>query len=141
MRYCKRCMNVHEDLVCPQCGKKNLDKPRDNDPVYLFSKMGLWAGVAEDMLKQIGVPYLKQGLLGAAMTVELGMSTELYRFYVPFGAQAQCQEAMAGMFDGDLEGAQGDGPGNDAGDPLDANTADPPAGDADWDAEDEGEDV
>lgn len=101
MFYCEQCMLPCNENKCPGCGTKGLSVLKGNDPVYLFSKEAIWAGGIEDILKEHGIPCLKQGIHGAAITAKMGDITETYRFFVPYSAYEKSKELLCDYFPAD----------------------------------------
>ncbi len=96
--YCERCKRLTEGDMCPECGKPCKRDALPEDPCFLLSGGQIWADMACDLLDQEKIPYLKQGSLGAAMTVLTGLSLENYSLYVPFAQYERAQEIAQTVF-------------------------------------------
>ena len=95
MKYCEKCMLTTENDSCPKCGSQKLREPKDNDPVFLMIREAIWSGGIEETLKENGIPCLKKGLHGAAVTERTGgYLNESYMFYVPYGALQKSKELL-----------------------------------------------
>lgn len=96
MLYCELCMMLCEDdgVKCPECGNKKLRPPKGNDPVHILSKEALWSGGIEETLKEAGIPCLKQKSRGTVAGILLGELSEIYRYFVPYGALEQSRELL-----------------------------------------------
>ena len=95
---CTRCHVLCRD-VCPKCGsRKHLRTPEDNEPVLLIVLTAMQAMLVEPILKDSGIPYYKQGMVGGALAAQVGMMREVYRFYVPHSAYAACRDLIEQVF-------------------------------------------
>ena len=101
--YCERCQLLTEGEICPECGKKCRRDPLPEDPCFLLSCGQIWADMACDLLEQEKIPYLKQGSVGAAMTVLAGFSIEQYSLYVPFAQYERAKEITRAVIPGGEE--------------------------------------
>ena len=102
--YCERCQRLTEGEVCPECGKKCRRDALPEDPCFLLSGRQIWVDMACELLDQEKIPYLKQGSLGAAMTVLTGLSLEVYSLYVPFAKYEKAREITEAIFSQGEEG-------------------------------------
>jgi len=94
-------MMLIDQEKCPECKKKKLRPPKENDPVYLLSKHAIWAGAVEDILRESGVPCLKRSEQGGALTIITGEIAATYRIFVPYSALEKAKELLAGFFEED----------------------------------------
>lgn len=101
MRYCPKCRTACEEK-CLRCGSENLPEARENDPVFIITKDITWSAVVEDTLKKNGIPYLKEGVLGAGFAARVGYAAERYNFYVPFGAYIKSKKLLMNFFRDDF---------------------------------------
>ena len=104
--YCERCHRLTEGEICPECGKPCKREALPDDPCLLLSGGQIWVDMACEVLDQEKVPYLKQGELGAAMTVITGLATETYHLYVPFQYYDRAQELTQGIVPSPDEAAE-----------------------------------
>ena len=101
--YCERCQRLTDGEVCPECGKKCRRDPLPEDPCFLLCSGQIWVDMACELLDQEKIPYLKQGSLGAAMTVLTGLSLEKYSLYVPYAQYERASEITRTVFpEGDV---------------------------------------
>ena len=85
--------------VCPVCGSaKHLKEPEPNEPAHLITLSAMQAMLVEPILKDSGVPYFKQGSVGGALTAQVGMMREVFRFFVPVAAREKCRELIEDVF-------------------------------------------
>ena len=96
--YCEHCQRLTEGEICPECGKKCKRDALPEDPCFLVSGGQIWVDMACELLDQEKIPYLKQGSLGAAMTVLTGLSLEIYSLYVPFIQYERAREITRAVF-------------------------------------------
>ena len=100
---CDKC-HVLGEAQCPKCGsKRHLRAPEENEPVFLIALTAMQAMLVEPILKESGIPYYKQGMIGGALAAQVGMMREIYRFYVPHSAFASCRALIEDVF-GEDEG-------------------------------------
>lgn len=96
--YCEHCQRLNEGEICPECGKRCKRDALPEDPCFLLSGRQIWVDMACELLDQEKIPYLKQGSLGAAMTVLTGLSLEMYSLYVPFAQYERAREITRAVF-------------------------------------------
>ncbi len=105
--YCESCHRLTEGEKCPECGKTCRRDALPEDPCFLLSGGQIWVDMACELLDQEKIPYLKQGSLGAAMTVLTGLSLENYSLYVPFSQFEQAREITQAVFpEGEEDGTE-----------------------------------
>ena len=97
MLYCKKCRRVFESDTCPTCGRSGRQSASD-DICFLVEKEAVWAGMLTDVLQQEGLPFLKEGALGAGVTARAGFMMESYRFYVRCEDLSRAQEIVKELF-------------------------------------------
>ncbi|MDO5325728.1 MAG: hypothetical protein Q4G00_03290 [Clostridia bacterium] len=90
--YCESCCRLTDTETCPECGKKLLRPVRENDPCFVLSTGQIWADMVCDVLKQNEIPFLKQGRMGAGLTMLTGIPLETYSLYVPYSHFEQAKE-------------------------------------------------
>lgn len=84
MLYCEQCR-----MLMPEpCTKRGhaMRGPLDHDPVLLLKAGTVQAAMFEEMLKQAGIPTLKEGRMGAGLSTWAGPMLEDYSLYVPHAA-------------------------------------------------------
>ena len=98
MLYCEICrVGIEKADICPICGSTGIREIRDNDPVFLWASGPPWNGVAEDILEDNDIPFLRtykqQGL-------HFTDASRLFcRYYVPFGALKKAKGLIANLLD------------------------------------------
>ena len=90
--YCESCNLLLEGDRCPACGTPRVRPVTPEDPCFLTERDFVGSGMLEDVLRQHGIPFLKKQMLGAGLTMRIGLMAERSRFYVPYG---RMQEAAA----------------------------------------------
>lgn len=79
---CGKCHVLCRD-ICPKCGSKRfLKNPAEDEPVLLIVLTAMQAMMIEPILAESGVPYLKKGLYGSALSMQAGFMREIFSFYV-----------------------------------------------------------
>ncbi len=94
MQYCEKCRTLCES-TCETHKKKYLRQPEGNDPIFLAQLSGFPSAMLEGILLDEKVPFLKEGRMGAGMSVWVGSMMEQYSFYVPFMIYDQAKDLYA----------------------------------------------
>ena len=68
---------------------------------FLTEKDAVWAGMLSDVLKQHGVPFVKESSLGAGMAIRAGSLLETIRFFVPASHLAAAKDLVDELFAAD----------------------------------------
>lgn len=68
---------------------------------FLTEKDPMWAGMLADVLKQHGIPFVKESSLGAGLAIKAGHLRETIRFFVPAASLAPAKELVDELFAGD----------------------------------------
>lgn len=109
--YCEHCQQLFDGRVCPDCHEKGRE-PRDTDACFLVEKGHPWSDMLCDVLKQEGIPTLRQGSLGAGLMMTVGQYLDLESIYVPYHQLEKARDITRGLFDpvdelaGDEEGME-----------------------------------
>lgn len=98
--FCEKCRRVYEGsaAACPVCGSRKVRYPRVDDACFLTELESIWGEMLADVLGRNGVPYLKNPVLGAGLTLKLGQGMERWRFYVPFDQLDKARDLVSSMF-------------------------------------------
>lgn len=103
--YCPTCRRVYdrEQGACDSCDGP-LRPCKDNDPVLLVSVPYMKTLLIQPLLDESGIPYTMESDHGVGFAMRAGTLLETYRFYVPYGAYAQCRDLLISVFgeDGEL---------------------------------------
>ena len=103
--YCKDCKYVYEAPRCPSCGSKHGTPARGGDLCFLTEKEQIWSGMLSDVLEQNGIAHIRKNLLGAGLTVSIGLGFERVSFFVEYKDLARAREIVEELFpDGDADG-------------------------------------
>ena len=94
MQYCEKCRTLCES-TCETHKTKYLRAPEGNDPVFLAQLSGFSSAMLEGVLLDEKVPFLKEGRMGAGMSVWVGSMMEQYSFYVPYMIYEQAKDLYA----------------------------------------------
>ena len=97
-RYCPNCHILVRSTRCPQCDRRWLEEPKPEDYCLLSERDVIWSGVLEDCLRQNGILYLTQNVMGAGLTSKLGNLMERIRVYVRYGNLAHARDLEAQLF-------------------------------------------
>lgn len=68
---------------------------------FLTEKDAVWAGMLADVLKQHGIPFVKESSLGAGLAIKTGSLGETIRFFVPAFRLAAARELVDELFAGE----------------------------------------
>ena len=99
MLYCPACKIVHEEGKCPRCGRDRSRAVQMEDACEVLSVAEPLASMAEDLLKQAGIPVMKEGELGGFFTATMGTyGRGPVSLLVPFAALEDAREALAAAF-------------------------------------------
>lgn len=107
--YCPNCHLLVPGTRCPVCDRKRLEPPREADYCFLTEKKFVWAGVLEDCLRQNGIPYLTQNVMGAGLTARIGPMMETVKFFIPYGCYEKARLLDEELFRGGAGECQEDG--------------------------------
>ena len=95
---CSKCHVLCEGS-CPVCGSaKHLKAAEPNEPAHLITLSAMQTMLVEPILADSGVPYFKQGSVGGALTAQVGMMREVFRFFVPVAGREKCRELIETVF-------------------------------------------
>lgn len=98
---CAKCGVLCEG-VCPACGsKRHLRAEKPDEPAHLITLSAMQAMLVEPVLKDTGIPYFKRGSVGGALTAQVGMMREVFRFFVPVRERERCRAAIEDVFGAD----------------------------------------
>ena len=70
---------------------------------FLTEKDSVWAGMLADVLKQHGIPFVKESSLGAGLAIRTGSLLETIRFFVPAACLASAKELVDELFGEDAQ--------------------------------------
>ncbi len=68
---------------------------------FLAEKDAVWAGMLADVLKQNGIPFVKESSLGAGLAIRTGSLLETIRFFVPAAYLAAAKDIVDELFSGE----------------------------------------
>ena len=100
---CDKCRVLCSER-CPICeSSKRLREVKADDAVRLCTLSSMQTMFVEPVLKDGGIPYKKQGLLGAGLSARWGMMLESNRFYVPYAVYERAKDLLESVFGEDEE--------------------------------------
>ena len=65
---------------------------------FLTEKDSVWAGMLADVLKQHGIPFVKESSMGAGLAIRTGALLEKIRFFVPAACVTAAKELVDELF-------------------------------------------
>ena len=98
MLYCTHCALLTEEQICPVCGSEDLRAPENGDFCFLTERQALWAGLLSDVLRQEGIPFVKESVQGAGLAAKIGPIAERIRFWVPYDRYPAAKELETAIF-------------------------------------------
>lgn len=105
MYYCVQCRELTESPCAVR--RHSVREPRPDDQVLLFRGDDIQAGILEAMLKDAGIPCLREGRLGSGLTTWAGGMLESYSIYVPFALYEKADELAVVLREAPDEWAEG----------------------------------
>lgn len=100
MLYCKDCRMLTDEPVCPRCRSTKLRAALDADFCLVADLPYIQAEMLKELYADEGIPCTEQSVLGAAITVNLGVNISRVRLYVPFTRYQQATELKNAFFEG-----------------------------------------
>ncbi len=90
MLYCVQC----RELMEAPCARRRHEtrEPQPEDQVLLFRGDSIQAGILAAMLNEEGLPFLREGRLGAGIATWAGEMLETYSLYVPYALYDRANE-------------------------------------------------
>ena len=101
MLYCKDCQRLVEGPVCRFCRNTKLRVPLDADFCMVAELNYPQAEMLKELYADNGVVCTERSVLGAGITVKLGINLERVRLYVPYEQFALAQELYDAFFNSD----------------------------------------
>lgn len=103
MQYCKNCMRLTEGPVCAHCRSTKLRIPLDADFCMVAELKYAEAEMLKEMFADNGIPCTERSVLGAAITVGLGVNVGRVRLYVPYSRFEEAGGLLDAYFGGTAE--------------------------------------
>lgn len=91
-------METYESLTAERPAASPAEKQAGM--CFLAEKDAVWAGMLADVLKQHGIPFVKESSLGAGLAIKTGSLGETIRFFVPASRLAAARELVDELFAG-----------------------------------------
>ena len=101
MLYCKNCQRLTEGPICGYCRNTKLRTPLDADFCMVAELKYPLAEMLKEVYADNGIPCTERSVLGAALTVELGVNVGFVRLYVPYARFAEATELRDALFSGE----------------------------------------
>ena len=102
MLYCENCMRAVDGTVCPHCRNRNLREPEDADFCLAAEVPYMQAEMLKELYADNGIPCTSRSVLGAAITVELGVNVGRTRLYVPYARLGEAKDLYDAFFNAPL---------------------------------------
>lgn len=90
-RHMKRTANQHPE----NAGDR---KVAEAEYVFLTEKKAIWAGMLADVLTQKKIAFITKNVLGAGITVKIGYTAEIVKFYVRRDCYEKARELEKELF-------------------------------------------
>lgn len=100
--YCKHCRQVMDADFCPDC-RKPTRQPEADDICFLAEREHPWSDILCDVLKQEGIPFLRQSNLGHGLTAMIGHGLELESLYVNWQDWEKARQVAESLFSEDVQ--------------------------------------
>ncbi len=82
--YCENCMKVVEGSVCPACRNRKLREVEPGDFCLVAEVHYMQAEMLKELFRDNDIPCTDRSVLGAGITVNLGVNVGFTRLYVPY---------------------------------------------------------
>ena len=83
-QYCENCMKLVEGSVCPRCRNRKLRAVEPGDFCLVAEVHYMQAEMLKELFRDNDIPCTDRYVLGAGITVYLGVNVGLVRLYVPY---------------------------------------------------------
>ena len=82
--YCENCMKLVEGPICPACRNRKLREVEPGDFCLVAEVHYMQAEMLKELFRDNDIPCTDRSVLGAGITVNLGVNVGLTRLYVPY---------------------------------------------------------
>ena len=82
--YCENCMKLVEGPVCTRCRNRKLRDVEPGDFCLVAEVHYMQAEMLKELFSDNGIPCTERSVLGAGITVSLGVNVGLTRLFVPY---------------------------------------------------------
>ena len=82
--YCENCMKLVEGPICPTCRNRKLREVEPGDFCLVAEVHYMQAEMLKELFRDNDIPCTDRSVLGAGITVNLGVNVGLTRLYVPY---------------------------------------------------------
>ncbi len=96
--YCENCMRLVDTPVCPRCRNRKLKEPEPGDFCLVAEVPYMQAGMLKELFSDNDIPCTDRSVLGAGITVKLGVNVGLTRLYVPYDRLDAAKELYDAFF-------------------------------------------
>lgn len=82
--YCENCMKIVEGPICPACRNRKLREVEPGDFCLVAEVHYMQAEMLKELYRDNDIPCTDRSVLGAGITVKLGVNVGYTRLYVPY---------------------------------------------------------
>ena len=82
--YCENCMKLVEGPTCRACRNRKLREVEPGDFCMVAEVHYMQAEMLKELFADNGIPCTDRSVLGAGITVKLGVNVGFVRVYVPY---------------------------------------------------------
>ncbi len=101
MQYCKDCQRLVEGPVCQYCRNTKLRIPLDGDFCMVAELSFPEAAMLKELYADNGIACTDRSVLGAGITVNLGVNLDRVRLYVPYNRYDEAIQLLDAFFGGE----------------------------------------
>ena len=101
--YCEDCMKLVEGPICRTCRNRKLREVQPGDFCLAAEVHYMQAGMLKELFSDNGIPCTERSVLGAAITVNLGVNVGYVRLYVPYDRLEEAKELYNAYFNAAVE--------------------------------------
>ncbi len=96
--YCENCMKLVEGEICPRCRSRKLRAPEPGDFCLVAEVPYMQAEMLKELFSDNDIPCTDRSVLGAGITVKLGVNVGNVRVYVPYDRLELAKELYDAYF-------------------------------------------
>ena len=104
--YCENCMKLVDGPVCRTCRSRKLRDPQGGDFCLVAEVPYMQAEMLKELFSDNDIPCTERSVLGAGITVNLGVNISRVRLYVPYDRLDFATELYNAYFCGAAEEAE-----------------------------------
>lgn len=101
--YCENCMKLVEGPICRVCRNRKLREVNPGDFCMVAEVHYMQAEMLKELFADNGIPCTDRSVLGAGITVKLGVNVGFVRVYVPYDRLDEAKALYDAYFNGEAE--------------------------------------